>query len=97
MHGRVDLKNFFFHSYPIGLTFFCIFRVTKEHREGLAKNAKALFSKNKESLQSIEKKYTKQLKTKAGISKDEIRNVTDVVSMLHFDIRHEGFWTDLEK
>lgn len=51
-----------------------IFRVTKEHRENLAKNAKQLFIKCKDSVRDLQTKQAKSLKKKEGVSEDSIRN-----------------------
>lgn len=56
---------------------FC--RVTKEHREGLAKNAKSLFVKCKDSIRDAQNKHTKSLKRKDGISVDVVRQVEDQI------------------
>ncbi|KAJ8981858.1 hypothetical protein NQ317_017536 [Molorchus minor] len=50
-------------------------KVTKEHRENLAKNAKMLFVKSKDSIRDIQMKYIKQTKRKDGVSQDLSRNV----------------------
>lgn len=53
----------------------CIFRVTREHREGLAKNAKTLFIKCRDSVRDVQTKYVKQLKKKDGVSQDVARSI----------------------
>ncbi|EEC10344.1 ribosome recycling factor, putative [Ixodes scapularis] len=58
------------------------FRVTREHRETLSKNAKALFVKAKEDLVAIERKYLKEIqKNKLGISEDVVYNASLQVKM----------------
>ncbi|XP_019866772.1 ribosome-recycling factor, mitochondrial [Aethina tumida] len=50
-------------------------QVTREHREGLAKNAKTLFIKCRDSVRDVQTKYVKQLKKKDGVSQDVARSV----------------------
>ncbi|KAG5878588.1 hypothetical protein JTB14_008962 [Gonioctena quinquepunctata] len=50
-------------------------KVTKEHRENLAKNAKQLFIKCKDGIRDVQLKYAKQVKRKEGISQDLCRAV----------------------
>ncbi|XP_063982720.1 ribosome-recycling factor, mitochondrial [Diachasmimorpha longicaudata] len=50
-------------------------KVTKEHREGLAKNAKALFIKCRDSLKDIKNKEIKDMKKIPSISEDQVRRV----------------------
>uniref|UniRef100_A0A224Z081 Ribosome-recycling factor, mitochondrial n=1 Tax=Rhipicephalus zambeziensis TaxID=60191 RepID=A0A224Z081_9ACAR len=66
-----------------GTTVFChLPKITKEHRESLAKNAKTLFNKAKEDLLSIERKYIKEIqKNKQNVSEDLSYNATLQVKM----------------
>ncbi|XP_018569796.1 ribosome-recycling factor, mitochondrial [Anoplophora glabripennis] len=50
-------------------------KVTKEYREGLAKSAKQLFVKCKDSIRDVQIKYVKQVKRKDKISEDTLRSV----------------------
>ncbi|KAH1004352.1 hypothetical protein HUJ04_004117 [Dendroctonus ponderosae] len=50
-------------------------KVTKEHREQLAKNAKQLFVKCKDSVRDVQLKFIKQLKKQDRISEDLARSV----------------------
>ncbi|XP_015119618.1 ribosome-recycling factor, mitochondrial [Diachasma alloeum] len=50
-------------------------KITKEHREGLAKNAKALFIKCRDSLKDVRNKEIKDLKKIPSISEDQVRRV----------------------
>lgn len=55
-------------------------KVTREHRELLAKSAKTLFQKAKEELTKVQNTYTKQAKDKKGqqgISDDLVFNATE--------------------
>lgn len=52
-----------------------LFRVTKEHREILSKNAKQLFVKCKDAIRDVQLKYVKQVKKKDGLGEDLARNV----------------------
>lgn len=45
-------------------------KVTKEHREQLAKNAKALFIKCRDSIKDVQNEHLKKVKRKADISAD---------------------------
>ncbi|XP_017465862.1 PREDICTED: ribosome-recycling factor, mitochondrial [Rhagoletis zephyria] len=47
-------------------------KVTKEHRENLAKNAKALFIKYRDAIRDIQNNNIKKLKKQTDISKDDI-------------------------
>lgn len=49
--------------------------MTKEHREQLAKNAKQLFVKCKDSVRDVQIKFIKEVKKQDKISEDLIRNV----------------------
>jgi ribosome recycling factor len=61
---------------------FVLNRVTREHRENLAKNAKVIFNKTKTGLQSVQNKYVKQCKSpKEGISED-----------LAFSVQQQVIW-----
>ncbi|CAL8069924.1 unnamed protein product [Orchesella dallaii] len=55
-------------------------KVTREHRETLAKNAKALFTKYKTSMQGVQNKYVKQCKSQKDMSEDLIFSVQQQVS-----------------
>lgn len=55
-------------------------KITREHRELLAKNSKTLCNKYKEKIRDIQNRYVKDInKKKEGISKDLLRNVNDWV------------------
>lgn len=51
-------------------------KVTKEHREALAKNAKALYIHCRDSVKDVQNDYSKKLKKQTGVSEDLIFNVT---------------------
>lgn len=56
-------------------------RVTREHRENLAKNAKTLFIKTKDKIRDIHNTYGRDLKKqKENFSDDLIHNVQNYVS-----------------
>lgn len=57
------------------------FRVTKEHRESLSKNAKGLFTKCKDSIRDVQNKFVKtvKIKEKEGLSKDMAFEVSESV------------------
>ncbi|XP_034936605.1 ribosome-recycling factor, mitochondrial [Chelonus insularis] len=50
-------------------------KVTKEHRENLAKNAKSIFIKSRDKIKDIRNKQVKGLKNKPSISEDQIRRI----------------------
>jgi len=55
-------------------------RVTREHREGLAKNAKILCDKTKEKLRNIQNNFTRDLKkSKDAYSQDLIHNLHETI------------------
>ena len=59
---------------------FIQFRVTREHRENLAKNTKTLCDKTKDKLKDIQNRYVRDLKkAKSEHSEDLVRNVQDTV------------------
>ena len=58
-------------------------RVTREHREQLAKNTKTLNEKTKAKLKSIQNKYIKEAtKQKDDVSSDLLHHVQEHVSSL---------------
>ncbi|CAH2243639.1 ribosome-recycling factor, mitochondrial [Pararge aegeria] len=50
-------------------------KVTKEHREALAKNAKALYIKCRDTVKDIQNEYIKKSKKQTGVSEDLVFNV----------------------
>lgn len=59
-----------------------ISRVTKEHREKLAKNAKGMFNKFKENVRDIHNKYVRILKKQENVSADLIFSVQNQIHAL---------------
>lgn len=60
-------------------------KVTKEHREGLIKNAKGLFVKCRDNIRDIQNKFVKTVKNKEkseGLSQDDVRAVTEQLKIL---------------
>lgn len=57
-------------------------KVTKEHRENLAKNAKALFIKCRDSVREVQNKYVKTVKNNTTISQDLAHNVQEQITAL---------------
>ncbi|XP_053608837.1 ribosome-recycling factor, mitochondrial [Plodia interpunctella] len=51
-------------------------KVTKEHREALAKNAKALYIKCRDALKDVQNEYLKKMKKQTGVSEDLVFNVS---------------------
>lgn len=58
-------------------------RVTKEHRENLAKNAKAIFIRHRDHIKDIRNKVVKTLKKKKDVSDDTIRSVQGQIEAVH--------------
>lgn len=61
---------------------YTFFRVTKEHREVLSKNAKQLFIKSRDNIREIQNRTTKSLKKKDGVSEDLVRNIENQLKAL---------------
>lgn len=57
-------------------------RVTREHRENLSKNAKALYIKCRDNIKDIRNKEIKNLKKKPSISEDSARRAQSQVETL---------------
>ncbi|CAK1543290.1 unnamed protein product [Leptosia nina] len=57
-------------------------KVTKEHREALAKNAKAMYIKCRDTLKDIQNEFIKKSKKQTGVSEDLIFNVTKQITAL---------------
>nr|CAD7593454.1 unnamed protein product [Timema genevievae] len=56
--------------------------VTKEHRENLAKNAKTLYIKCRDSIKDVQNKFIKDVKTKTNISQDDSHIIQDQIVCL---------------
>lgn len=57
-------------------------KVTKEHRENLSKNAKALFIKYRDNIKDIQNSTIKKLRKQSDISKDEIFDVQNQITAI---------------
>ncbi|XP_017776415.1 PREDICTED: ribosome-recycling factor, mitochondrial isoform X2 [Nicrophorus vespilloides] len=57
-------------------------KVTKEHRENLAKNAKTIFNKCRDNIKDVQNKQNKSLKRKEGVSVDLARNAEQQVTVI---------------
>lgn len=57
-------------------------KVTKEHREALAKNAKALYIKCRDTVKDIQNEYIKKNKKQTGVSEDLVFNVNKQITAL---------------
>ncbi|XP_011298709.1 ribosome-recycling factor, mitochondrial [Fopius arisanus] len=57
-------------------------KVTKEHREGLAKSAKALFIKCRDHLKNMKIKEIKNVKKIESISEDQVRRVQNQLDII---------------
>lgn len=57
-------------------------KVTKEHREALAKNAKALYIKCRDALKDVQNDYLKKMKKQAGVSEDLVFSVSKQVTAM---------------
>ncbi|XP_034832752.1 ribosome-recycling factor, mitochondrial [Maniola hyperantus] len=57
-------------------------KVTKEHREALAKNAKSLYVKCRDTVKDIQNEYIKKNKKQTGVSEDLVFNVNKQITAL---------------
>lgn len=57
-------------------------KVTKEHREALAKNAKALYIKCRDSIKDVQNDFIKKAKRQTGVSEDLVFNVTKQITAM---------------
>ncbi|GFR95589.1 mitochondrial ribosome recycling factor [Elysia marginata] len=65
-------------------------KVTREHRENLAKNAKMLSEQSKKSLRDLYSKYSRKIKaSKEGHSSDDLRAADDMVKDLMHSVVHQ--------
>lgn len=56
-----------------------LFRMTREHRENLAKNAKSLFVKAKDEVRIIQNSFMKEAKERTDLSEDLVFSATNQV------------------
>jgi hypothetical protein len=76
--------------YPVSHIYF---RVTKEHRENLAKNAKVLFIKCRDAIREIQNKNVKTVKSNSTISQDLSHHVQEQVCyilLISFSLMYFG-------
>ncbi|XP_059062907.1 ribosome-recycling factor, mitochondrial [Achroia grisella] len=57
-------------------------KVTKEHREALAKNAKALYIRCRDAVKEVQNDYIKKVKRQTGVSEDLVFNVTKQITAM---------------
>ncbi|KAJ8720435.1 hypothetical protein PYW07_012478 [Mythimna separata] len=57
-------------------------KVTKEHREALAKNAKALYIKCRDSVKDVQSDYIKKVKKQPSVSEDLAHNITKQINAM---------------
>lgn len=57
-------------------------KLTREHRENLAKNAKMLFNQAKDEIRDISNKFTKEAKKQTGLSEDLIFNCQQQIKLM---------------
>ncbi|XP_021181107.2 ribosome-recycling factor, mitochondrial [Helicoverpa armigera] len=57
-------------------------KVTKEHREALAKNAKALYIKCRDSVKDVQSDFVKKVKKQNSVSEDLVFNVTKQINAI---------------
>lgn len=57
-------------------------RITREHRDKLAKSAIGLFTKYKKAVRDVQIKYFKKLELRENISVEQSRRVQEQVSMI---------------
>jgi ribosome recycling factor len=65
-------------------------KVTKEHREALAKNAKALYIKCRDALKDVQNDFIKKAKKPTGVSEDLVFNVTKQISVVCEEFQNEA-------
>ncbi|XP_022113207.2 ribosome-recycling factor, mitochondrial [Pieris rapae] len=57
-------------------------KVTKEHREALAKNAKALYINCRDAMKDIQNEFIKKSKKQTGVSEDLVYNIVKQITAL---------------
>lgn len=57
-------------------------KVTREHRENLAKNAKTLFTKCKDSIRDSQNNTIKKVKRKSELSNDDVYSIQNQVTAI---------------
>lgn len=65
-------------------------KVTKEHRESLAKNAKALYIKCRDMVKDIQNDYIKKVKKQNGVSEDLVFNVTKQITAMCDEFQNQA-------
>lgn len=65
-------------------------KVTREHREKLAKNAKAMANKCKDDIREVQNSYVKMVKRKEGVSEDLIYSVQQQIMALATEYVHQA-------
>lgn len=65
-------------------------KVTKEHREALAKNAKALYIKCRDAIKDVQNDYIKKVKRQTGVSEDTVFNVIQQINVLGEQFQNEA-------
>ncbi|CAH0400276.1 unnamed protein product [Chilo suppressalis] len=65
-------------------------KVTKEHREALAKNAKALYIKCRDALKDVQNDYLKKAKKQTGVSEDLVFSVTKQIAAVCEEYQNEA-------
>lgn len=65
-------------------------KVTKEHREALAKNAKALYIKCRDSMKDVQNDFIKKVKKQTSVSEDTIHSVTNQIIAICNDYQTEA-------
>ncbi|KAH9644715.1 hypothetical protein HF086_003820 [Spodoptera exigua] len=65
-------------------------KVTKEHREALAKNAKALYIKCRDSVKDVQADFIKKVKKQSSISEDLAFNVSKQINAICEEYQNEA-------
>lgn len=65
-------------------------KVTKEHREALAKNAKALYIKCRDSVKDVQVDYIKKVKKQSSVSEDLVFNITKQINAICDDYQNQA-------
>ncbi|XP_022827003.1 ribosome-recycling factor, mitochondrial [Spodoptera litura] len=65
-------------------------KVTKEHREALAKNAKALYIKCRDSVKDVQADFIKKVKKQSSVSEDVAFNVSKQINAICEEYQNEA-------
>ena len=81
MHGKI-------HQNTKGLFVVVFFRISREHRETLAKSAKTLYMQTKEKLNGVNGKYSKKINKKENQNHHGRDLLEKLTKMVRIYLRH---------